>query len=72
MDANIIMTLISSLGFPIVSAVALFWYCTQINKQSNERLDKMQAEHKEEIAKVTEALSNNTMAIQRLCDKLDK
>lgn len=72
MDANTVVTLISSLGFPIVVAIACFWYIKYTQDTNNARLDKMQAEHKEEISRVTEALANNTLAIQRLCDKLDK
>ena len=72
MDANTVVTLISSLGFPIVVAIACFWYIKYTQDTNNARLDKMQSEHKEEISRVTEALANNTLAIQRLCDKLDK
>ena len=72
MDANTIITMISSLGFPIVTAIACFWYIKYSQDTNNARLDKMQSEHKDEIAKVTEALANNTLAIQRLCDKLEK
>lgn len=64
--------IISTLGFPIFSAVALGWYVVTTNKENNARIDKMQNEHKEEIQKVTEALNNNTLALQRLCDKMDK
>ena len=82
MDANTIMTLISSLGFPIVVAIACFWYIKYSQDNNNQRFDnmqkdfnetisKMQTEHREEISKVTEALQNNTLALQKLCDKLD-
>lgn len=64
--------IISTLGFPIFSAIALGWYVVTTNKENNARIDKMQDEHKEEIQKVTEALNNNTLALQRLCDKMDR
>lgn len=67
-----IVQIISTLGFPIASAVALGWYVVATNRENNARIDKMQAEHKEEIQKVTEALNNNTLALQRLCDKMDR
>lgn len=67
-----IVQIISTLGFPIASAIALGWYVVTTNKENNARIDKMQQEHKEEIQKVTEALNNNTLALQRLCDKMDR
>ena len=58
MDPNIIMQAISTLGFPIVVAAALFW---KMNRQDQD--------HKEEMQKVTEAVNNNTLALQKLVDK---
>ena len=37
------------------------------NMKQNEELRK---EHKEEVSKMTEALNNNTLALQKLIDKL--
>lgn len=59
MDANTIMTAISTLGFPIVMCIALFW---KMNKQDET--------HKTEMDKITEALNNNTLALTKLADKL--
>lgn len=61
MDANAIMQAIGTLGFPIVATCALFW---KMNEQDKD--------HKEEMAKMTDALNNNTMAIQKLTDKMEK
>ena len=60
MDVTPIVQAISTVGFPIVMCGALFWYMIQ---QRNN--------HTEEITKMTEALNNNTLAIQKLLDKLD-
>lgn len=72
MDFNTIIASIGSLGFPIIACLALGWYVKYTTDNSNARMDNIQKEHKEEVAKMTEALQNNTLAIQRLCDKLDK
>lgn len=61
MDANTIIQLVGSLGFPIVMCGALFW-----------RMVKSDEQHKEEMDKLSEALNNNTIAITKLSDKLDK
>lgn len=57
MDA--IIQVVQTLGFPIAVAIALFWQNT-----------KMQDQHKEEMAKITEALNNNTIALTELKDKI--
>ena len=59
MDMSEVVNLISNLGFPIACVVALFWL-----------LNKQREEHKEESAKFTEAINNNTLAITKLVDKL--
>lgn len=61
MDANAIVTMISTVGFPIAACVALFW---QINE--------IQTQHKEEMDGVKEALNNNTLVVQKLVDKLSE
>lgn len=61
MDANTIIQIVGSLGFPVVMCGALFW-----------RQVKSDEQHKEEMNKLSEALNNNTQAIIKLSDKLDK
>lgn len=72
MDTNAIITLITSVGFPIVACMAMAWYVKYTTDQNNADVKAMQQEHKEEMNKVTEALNNNTLAIQKLIDKLEK
>lgn len=57
--ANMIMTAITTVGFPIVMCGALFW-----------KMDKQDKEHKEEMTKTTEAINNNTLVLQKLIDKV--
>lgn len=61
MDVNTLIQLVGSLGFPIVACGALFW-----------RMVKSDDQHKEEMNKMNEALNNNTNAIVKLTEKLDK
>ena len=58
---NEIVQMISSVGFPIVMCVIMFKYTYDLNTQ-----------HKEETEKFTDALNNNTLALNKLCDKLGK
>lgn len=61
MNVNTLIQLIGSLGFPIVACGALFW-----------RMVKSDEQHKEEMNKISEALNNNTSALVKLTERLDK
>lgn len=61
MDVNAIIQLVGCLGFPIVCCGALFW-----------RMIKSDEQHKQEMDKISDALNNNTVALTRLTDQLDK
>ena len=39
-------------------------------EQNMKQTEEMRKEHKEEVSKMTEALNNNTLALQKLIDKL--
>ena len=69
---NDIISIISAVGFPIVAAVGCGYFVKWQYEQNQKQNDEMRKEHKEEVAKMTEALNNNTLALQRLIDKLDK
>ena len=60
MDASSIVTVVSQVGFPIAMCLVMAWYIKYTNDQ-----------HKEEIDKITEALNNNTLAVQKLCERMD-
>lgn len=71
MDVNGIVAVISSVGFPIVACIGLGWYVKYQTDNNNKEVAEMRKEHTEEINKVTDALNNNTLALQKLCDKID-
>lgn len=61
MDVQTIISLIGSLGFPIAACVAMF-----------TMLDKEREEHKNEMVKITEAINNNTLALEALKGRLER
>ena len=71
MDMSNIVAVISSVGFPIVACIGLGWYVKYQTDNNNKEVAEMRREHADEISKVTDALNNNTIALQRLCDKID-
>lgn len=56
-----ILTAISTVGFPIVACCVMFWQSRESNKL-----------HKEESDKWAGALTNNTVAIQKLTDMVER
>ena len=60
-----IVTIISSLGFPIAMCIFVCWYVMKQNENYRQDIKEMQVSHKEEIEKLTRALN-------KLCDKLDE
>lgn len=62
--------LISTYGFPMVMCGAMSWYVKYITDKNREMVEKINEQHKQEMVEVTEALNNNTLALQKLTDKL--
>lgn len=66
------LSAISVVGFPIIAAVACGMFIKWQYTENSKQISEMRQEHKEEVSKMTEALNNNTLALQKLIDKLDK
>lgn len=60
MDVETIVQIISSVGFPIVASVGLFWFIVKVQEQNRVMMDKL-----------SDSISTNTIAINALKDKLD-
>ena len=69
---NEIVSIISAVGFPIVAALGCGFFVKWQYEQNMKQNEELRKEHKEEVSKMTEALNNNTIALQKLIDKLDK
>ena len=67
MDFDIIHA-IQSLGVPVAFCICMAWYVKYITDQHREDRNGADKRHKEEITEVTQALNNNTLAIQKLTD----
>lgn len=63
--------LISTLGFPIISAVALFFGCRFLLEQQQKNVDRMFDMYDKSNSENREALKAVTDAVNRLSDKLD-
>lgn len=78
-----VITIIQTVGFPIACAVAMFLMLQSEQKAHKEESQKLtetitdmkitfnNAIHDQE-SKVTEAINNNTLVVQKLLDKLEE
>lgn len=71
MDVNSIVTIISSLGFPIVACVGMGWFVKYTTDLHNKDMKEERESHSAEVKQITEAINNNTIVMERLIDKLD-
>lgn len=55
-----VVAVVTNLGFPIAACIMMMMYVRELSR-----------EHKEETTYLTKALNNNTIVLQKLCDKLD-
>ena len=66
-----VMTAINTLGLPTVVAIASMCYVKYREDKNDARIDKLNEAHKQEMSDITEALNNNTLALQRICDTFE-
>ena len=78
-----VITIIQTVGFPIACAVAMFLMLQseqKAHKDESQKLTETITDMKisfnnsihDQESKVTEAINNNTLVIQKLLDKLDE
>ena len=70
MDLSSIAQLIGTLGFPIAACCYLFYSMQKEREQNAAQREADRLEHKQEMEKVTDALNNNTVVVQKLVDAL--
>lgn len=71
MDANAIITLVQTIGFPVVMCGLMAYYVKYMSDRNREDLAAERAQHDDEMKQVTEAIKNNTIALQKLTDYME-
>lgn len=66
-----IFVAIGQYAFPIVACVMMGWYVKYTQDNYRKDIQELSQNHKEEIDKVTSALNNNTLALQKLTDVIE-
>ncbi len=65
-----IITMITTVGFPIVACLLLGWFIKYQTDRYDEELKDVRKEHRAEVVKMTEAINNNTLALTKLCERM--
>lgn len=68
---NGVLTAVQTVGFPIVCCIGLGYYVKYMTDKNKDEIDKINELHREEMKSLAEALNNNTIALTRLCEKMD-
>ncbi len=70
MNGELLLQMLGQYAFPVIACCAMAYYVKYSTDENNKRLDNLNAQHKEEMAQVTQALNNNTLALQHLTDMM--
>lgn len=67
-----ILQAISTVGFPIVMCVVMMWYIKYNGDKQSADIKELREDYNSQIAKISEAVNNNTIAINKLCDRMER
>lgn len=62
---------IATVGFPIVMCLVLMWYVKDTSDKNRKDINELNKQHMEEMQSVISAINNNTLAFQKLYDRLE-
>lgn len=79
---NQVVQAVSTLGFPIITCFGLAWYVKDQSEKNHEyvkdqteknreQVNKMQEIHREEMKEITTAINNNTLALNKLAERME-
>lgn len=70
------MQLMGTLGFPIVACICMALYVKEESKENREDIKLINEQHNKEMTEFkdqfVQALNNNTIALTKLCEKLER
>ena len=67
---NDVVQIVSTLGFPIAMCIGACFFIKYLFDTFTKQQEEMRKEHKEEVLKLQASLDNNTLALQKLIDKI--
>ena len=67
---NDVVQIVSTLGFPIAMCIGSCFFIKYLFDTFTKQQEEMRKEHREEVSKLQTSLDNNTLALQKLIDKI--
>lgn len=67
---NDVVQIVSTLGFPIAMCIGACFFIKYLFDSFTKQQEEMRKEHREEVSKLQTSLDNNTLALQKLIDKI--
>ena len=65
------LNILGNYAFPIVCCCVMAYFVKYMYDKTNERMDKLNADHKAEVDNLSTVISNNTVALEKLVDKIN-
>lgn len=65
------VTVVQSLGVPVVMCMLMGFYIKYVGDKNREQLEAITKTHHDEVSSITNALNNNTLVLQKLCDRFE-
>lgn len=62
--------IINTIGFPIACCLAMGYFFKYITDKDRDERQALSERHDNEMKEITAALNNNTLALQKLCERL--
>ena len=72
MSFSEVLQAITTIGFPIVACIGIAIFFNKINENYRLDIKEINALHHDEMKNMTEAVNNNTLALQKLTDSFQK
>lgn len=61
-----ILSVLGNYAFPIVCCIGMAYFVKYMYDQTNQRVDKLNEEHKNEVNTLSDVIKNNTLAIEKM------
>ena len=70
-EIGTITQLITTVGFPIAMCCVMCWFVYDSNNKHRTDINSLNEQHKQEMYNLKEAINNNTIAITKLCERIE-
>lgn len=60
------LTILGNYAFPIAACCIMAFFVKYVYDQTNERIDSLNKQHKNEVDNLSEVIKNNTIAMEKM------